>query len=313
MNKSALIFVAATASPACALGQAVPVEDKDLSQFMSGSAAQLGRDSVVKPDPRLPKALPALGLPPFAGASDGKFGKRLASYNFMMGENGRLRLGVLTEEAANADVLPTLRPYAKRRVISAQYEHRAGDFTAILGAGVLRESGSLLGSLQGSALAPDSAARTAFSTLALGYALTPSLALVGMASAGHTTFNGADSIGQGIAPARMLSYSAGLAGTGWLHPSDRFGLTLTMPARVTPVAVGLMGSALTYEDGSLGYGTRMLAFAPRGAERDMTLSYSRQVGKNERVSAGLMLRLNPGPDSGAPKELLLGLRYAKKF
>ena len=307
MNKSALLFAVAAASPACVLGQALA--DKEL---MSASAARLGKDA-VKPDPRLPRALPDLTLPPFAGAPDGKYGKRHASFNFLMGENGRLRLGVLTEEAGNADVLPTLRPYAKRRVFSAQYEYNMGNATAIVGGGVLRESGSLLGALQGNGLAIDSAARTAFSTLSLGYTLMPALALVGMVSAGHTTFNGLDGIGQDGPSARMLSYSAGMAGKGWLHPADRFSLMLTVPARVTPGAVGLMGSALTYDDGSLGYGTRMLAFAPRGAEHDLTMSYSRLVGRDERVSAALMLRLNPGRDSGAPKELLMGLRYARKF
>ena len=313
MNKSALLFAMAAGTPACALGQPAPLGEKELGQFMSAATAQLGKDALPEPDPRLSKVLPALDLPPFASSSDGNYGKRHASLNFLMGESGRLRLGVLTEESHNADLLPTLRPYAKRRVFSAQYEHRAGDATAIFNVGVLRESGSLLGSLQGNALAADSAARTAFSTLSLGYALTPALSLVGMVSAGHTTFSGIDSIVVDRSSARMLSYSAGLAGRGWLHASDRFGFTLTVPSRVTPGAVGLMGSALEYDDGSLGYGTRMLALAPRGTERDLTMSYSRQVGKDQRLSAALMLRMNPGREGGASKELLLGVRYARKF
>lgn len=313
MNKSAIILAMAAGSPACAMGQAAPAGDKDLGRFMSASPAPPGKDAVPKPDQRLARALPALSLPPFASASDGKYGKRHASFNFLIGEYGRLRLGVLTEEAGNADVLPTLRPYAKRRVFNAQFEQRVGDATAIFGAGVLRESGSLLGSLQGNPLAADSAARTVFSTLSLAYALTPALALVGMASAGHTTFSGADSIVMDKSSARMLSYSAALSARGWLDASDRFGLTLTVPARVAPGAVGLMGSALQYDDGTLGYGTRMLAFAPRGAERDLTLSYARPLGKDQRVSAALMLRLDPGQDAGASRELQLGLRYASKF
>lgn len=314
MNKSALIFAMAAGSPACAVGQAAgapPTGDKEQAAFMAAPAARLGKEPLPAPDPRFARALPALGLPPFAAPSDSHYGKRHASLNFVMGEQGTLHLGVLTEEAANADVLPTLHPYAKRRVFSAQVEQRFGAATAMINAGVLRESGSLLGSFQGSALAGDSAARTAFSTVSLAYALTSRLALVGMASAARTSFSAADSLSPQRSSSSMLSYSLGLSARGWLAATDRLGLTLTVPSRIAPGAVGLTGSALQYDDGTLGYGTRVLASAPRGAERDLALTYTRTLGGERKLSAALMLR-HPR-DTGAPNELQLGLRYTNKF
>jgi len=252
-------------------------------------------------------------LPPFSAPSDSHFGKRHASLNFAMGEQGTLHLGVLTEDAANADVLPTLHPYAKRRVFSAQFEQRFGAAAAIVNLGVLRESGSLLGSFQGSALAADSAARTAFSTVSLTYALASRLALVGMASAGRTSFSAADSLSPQRSSSSMLSYSLGLSARGWLAAADRVGLALTVPARIAPGAVGLMGNALQYDDGTQGYGTRLLASAPRGAERDLALTYGRTLGGERKLAAAIMLRLNPSGDARAPKELQLGLRYTNRF
>jgi hypothetical protein len=315
MNKSALIFAMAAGSPACAAGQAAgaPPADKELAALVAGPAARLGKDPVPAPDSRLARALPALGLPPFSAPSDSHFGKRHASLNLVMGEQGTLHLGVLTEDTASADVLPTVHPYAKRRVFSAQVEQRFGAATAIVNAGVLRESGSLLGSFQGSALAADSAARTAFSTVALAYALTPRLALVGMASAGRSSFSAADSLSPQASPSSMRSYSLGLAARGWLAPGDRVGLALTLPARIAAGGAGLTGSALQYEDGTLGYGTRMLGSTPGGGEHDLALTYAHTLGGERKLAAAAMLRLNPNGDAGASNELQLGLRFTNKF
>ncbi|MES2127173.1 MAG: hypothetical protein V4463_07870 [Pseudomonadota bacterium] len=267
--------------------------------------------------------LTATGLAPPGINGEGKFNAPYyamvhdashAGVSFAAWEGARLRLGVLVEGRDWAEVLPTLTPFARRGLLSAEFEQHWGALVAIASVGVLREKGVLLGSLQGGALTVTAPTRTNFASFSLGYALSPRLSLVGMASAGRTSpYNNAEGLAGQFAPVNTVSYSIGLSARQLFDPSDRLGLTLTMPTRVTQNGFNVAGAILQREDGSLSYATRALNFSPTAVERDLELTYSRKVGPQGRLSGALMLRSNPGQESGTARDLLLGIRYSRSF
>ena len=267
--------------------------------------------------------LPASGLAPHMARGSDAFnppyfamvhGAKHAGLSVRTGPGRRLRLGVLSEVSRHAEVLPTWTPYAKRALLSVEFEQRAGDALAIVSAGVLRESGSLLGTVHGNAMSPAGSARTTFAALSLGYALTPRWSVVGMASAGRTQgIDLAEHLGSPRASVSTAALSVGLSGHQLWERGDRIGLTLTIPNKVTQGAGSLSGAVLHREEGMLSYTARNLNLAPNATERDLELSYSRRAGEQGRVAAAMMLRMHPGHDAATPHELLLGLRYSRKF
>lgn len=234
--------------------------------------------------------------------------------NIEIGNERRLRFGAMSERYGLGEVLPVVSPFARRTMASIEIEQRRGAVAAILSLGVLRDSGSRHSHAHGNALASGNSARTVFSALSVAYALSPGLSLVGMASAGRTTgYVFANPLEGEAAPVFTASVSAGISARRLWDDSDRLGLTLTVPTRVTHGATSVAGVALQRDDGSLSYSSRMLNLAPSATERDLELSYSRHLGQQARVAASVMLRLNPGHAGEAPNQLLLGVRYGRKF
>jgi hypothetical protein len=267
--------------------------------------------------------LPASGLAPHMTQRSNSFappyyamvhGAKHAGVSFKSGTQARWRLGVLTEGSRHADPLPTWTPYAKRTLISVEYERRAGSALAIVSAGVLRESGALLGTVQPNSQMPGGSARTTFAAISVGYAMTPRWSLVGMASAGRTQgLDQQERLGVERASVSTAAFSVGLSGRQIWTRDDRIGLTLTIPNKVTQGSGSLSGAVLHREEGALSYTSRNLNLAPNATEGDLELSYSRKAGEQGRLAAAMMLRLHPGHDAATPRELLFGVRYSRKF
>jgi hypothetical protein len=264
---------------------------------------------------------PALAL--FAASREGPFnapyfamvhGARYTGVGIPAGQDGRLRLGVLSATGRHLDVLPSMTVFAKRTLISAEYEHRSGRAVALFSIGLLRESGSLLGSMHGNELAHKTSARTAFSSISLAYALTPRLSLVGMAAAGRSSgVDLADGTQVAAAGVRTVAYSMGLSARRLWRANDRLSLTLTVPTMVTHGATGFGGAVSQRDDGSLAFSTRTLNLAPSATERDLEMTYARELGRHERVAGTVLMRLNPGHDAATPRQLLIGVRYGRRF
>lgn len=239
---------------------------------------------------------------------------RHAGLSIELGQYSRMRLGVVSEGYIHAEVLPSVSPFAKRALASAEYEHKKGALAAIFTIGALRESGSRMTNVAGNPLALYGSARTTFSAISLAYALSPKLSLVGMASAGRTSgFLNGDEDGAQVSAVETASYSVGLSARRLWDDTDRMALTLTVPTKVTEGAVGLAGATLQRDDGTLSYSSRMLNLAPNATERDLELTYSRHLSKKSRVSGAMMLRINPGHAAGTAQEFLIGVRYGRKF
>ena len=263
--------------------------------------------------------LEASGLAPLSLLGDGKFNAPYfamvkdashAGLSLALGPHTRLRVGVLAQGAGGQ----AFSEHGKRSLLSAEFEHRAGPALAIVSFGMLQESGALLGSQQEHALALNATPKTAFATLSAAYSLTPTSALVAMASSGKSAgFANADSLVSQVSAVATVACSVGLSASQLLSRQDRFGLSVSMPPKVTSGSMSLTGAVAQRPDGSLSYATQTLNLRPTGTEKDLELSYASPIGKAGKLSSVMMWRQNPGHDASAPLDRLLGVRYNSVF
>jgi hypothetical protein len=243
-----------------------------------------------------------------------------AGVSIVAGDGGRLRFGALSgQPAVLTDPFgQAINDRSKRFLSSAEFEQKMGRAVGIVSVGVLRENGSMLGSQLVQALAFSTNPTTTFTSLSVGYALSPSSSLVAMASSGRTAGLGAtDSLLAQVSEVRTVAYSFGYSAKQLWRRDDRFGLTFSMPAKVRSGAVALGGPAVQSPlTGALGDVTQPLNLNPTATERDLEMTYSTGVGpdaRQGRVTGAMMWRINPGHDATAKPELMLGVRYVRGF
>ncbi len=176
---------------------------------------------------RAPNAASALAVPGVLARAGAP------AWDLALGGQAHLRLGVQSDSAVAPEFAwSTLAAPAQRRLLSAQYALGAPRGVLMLAAGLLQESGARWGIGQGGTLDPNPRARTTFLAVSGAYALTPRLAVVGMAWSGHTAR--ADD-GAAAAPAAVgtMALSLGLSARALWVRDDRLGLTLSTPNKVT--------------------------------------------------------------------------------
>lgn len=243
-----------------------------------------------------------------------------AGFSIVAGDGGRLRFGALSGQPAvlNDPFGQAINDRSKRFLSSAEFEQKMGRAVGIVSVGMLRENGSMLGSQLVQSLAFTTNPTTTFTSLSVGYALSPTSSLVAMASSGRTAGLGAtDSLLAQVSEVRTVAYSFGYSAKQLWRRDDRFGLTFSMPAKVRSGAEALGGPALQSPlTGALGDVTQPLNLHPTATERDLELTYSTGVGpdaRQGRVTGAMMWRVNPGHDAMAKPELMLGVRYVRGF
>lgn len=243
-----------------------------------------------------------------------------AGVSIVAGDGGRLRFGALSGQGiVLADPFgQAINDRSKRFLSSAEFEQKMGRAVGIVSVGVLRENGSMLGSQLVQALAFTTNPTTTFTSLSVGYALSPSSSLVAMASSGRTAGLGAtDSLLAQVSEVRTVAYSFGYSANHLWRKDDRFGLTFAMPAKVRSGALALGGPALQSPlTGALGDVTQPLNLHPTATERDLEMTYSTGVGpdaRQGRVTGAMMWRVNPGHDATAKPDWMLGVRYVRSF
>jgi hypothetical protein len=272
--------------------------------------------------------LEASGMVPLALNQSGKFNAPYytmlkdashAGVSFAMGRGARLRFGAVSESGVTTELFgPTFNERNKRFLSSAEFEQKLGRAVGIVSVGVLRENGSMLGSVQGQAFALNASPTTTFTSISAGYALSPSSSLVAMASYGRTAgFGNADSLISQVSTVRTVAYSVGFASSRIWSKQDRFGLTFSIPARVKSGDIQLTSSVAQIRDsGALSFGIQTLNLRPTAIERDTEMTYSTMFGKDGRlgkVTGAVMWRINPGHDATARPDWLIGVRYGVGF
>ncbi len=221
----------------------------------------------------------------------------------------RLYFGALPENMNLLDPLgPMLSAYSRRILSSAEFEKKMGRAIGILTIGVLRETGSAPAMQHSLAMALATRPTTTFTSLSLGYMLSPRSSLMAMASYGKTDGIGTpDSLLAQVSSVRTAAFSAGYARRELFTSNDRLAVTLSVPAKVR--AGSLQDSALT----APAYGAPTLNLRPTATERDLEFGYSQMYGKQGKLTGAVMLRVNPGHDANARPDWLTGVRYSYGF
>jgi hypothetical protein len=231
----------------------------------------------------------------------------------------KLHFGALPDNLTLLDLLgPVLNERSKRFLSSADFEKKMGRGTGIVTVGILREAGGAPGMQQSMSMMLNTRPTTTFTSLSLGYALSPRSALMAMASYGKTEGIGSpDSLLAQVSSVRTMAYSVGYARRQWLAENDRLAITLSVPARVRTGTLEYSGPvAAEGVPGATAPGVPTLNLRPTATERDLEFSYSRffgREGSKGRLTGALMYRVNPGHDANARPDMLMGVRYSYGF
>ncbi|GEM_PF-5708903 len=157
-------------------------------------------------------------------------------WTLALGQGKRLRVGLLAERGALTDTLPLGTTASIRTLVGIEFEQQLGWGFANIKFGSLRQTSLLLGRLQASDSPFNPATHTAFTAASVGYALTPSLALVGMLALGRTAgVRNAALMPEGP-PAMAAALSLGLSARNLFQRGDSAGVALIAPTRGAGVA-----------------------------------------------------------------------------
>ena len=231
----------------------------------------------------------------------------------------RLRFGALSHDQALLDPLgPLLNEHSKRFLSSAEFEQKMGRATGIVTIGLLREAGGAPGMQHTMGMMLSTRPTTTFTSLSLGYALNARSSLMAMASYGRTDGIGSpDSLLAQVSSVRTVAYSAGYVRRQIFSGSDRFAVTLSIPAKVRSGSLAYSGALpQTVDPGVAALGAPTLNLRPTATERDLEFGYTRLLGKEGsqgRVTGAVMWRVNPGHDANARPDWLMGVRYSYGF
>ncbi|MHA4870192.1 hypothetical protein ACXZ1M_21090 [Duganella sp. PWIR1] len=231
----------------------------------------------------------------------------------------RLRFGALPDNLALLDPLgPMLNERGKRFLSSAEFERKMGRGTGILTIGMLREAGGAPGTQHSMAMMLNTRPTTTFTSLSLGYAMSPRSALMAMASYGRTAGIGSpDSLLSQVSSVRTMAYSVGYVRRQLFSADDRLAFTLSIPAKVRNGSLEFNGALpQAVSPGAAAFGTPTINLRPTATERDLEFGYTRLLGRDGsqgRVTGALMWRINPGHDANAKPDALMGVRYSYGF
>lgn len=231
----------------------------------------------------------------------------------------RLHFGALPDNLSLLDPLGSVLTERSRRYLSsAEFEKKTGRAVGILTIGLLRETGSTLGGGQpGTSWGVNSRPTTKFTSLSLGYSLTPRSSVVAMATYGKTEgFGAPDSLMAQVSSVRTMAFSLGLATRQIFNEQDKLAMTLSVPAKVRTGVQSVDSDArVNYANGQA-FGTPTLNLRPTATERDLEFGYTTMLGKAGsmgKVTGAVMFRVNPGHDANARPDVLTGVRYAYGF
>lgn len=212
-----------------------------------------------------------------------------------------------------ADFRPLLADRNRRYSSIAEFETHMGRAVGAVTMGLLRETGP--GAERNTALALRARPTTAFTSLSMGYAVTPRSSVMAMATYGKTDGYGSpESLMAQVSSVRTMAFSVGWATREIFDSRDRLAFTVSVPTKVRTGAQHDGTRALW--TGSQAFGAPALNLQPTATERDIELGYSTMLGrggKHGKLTGAVMLRFNPGHDASAAPDWLTGVRYAYGF
>lgn len=222
-------------------------------------------------------------------------------------------LEIVAPDDRRADFRPLLGERNRRYSSIAEFEAHMGKAVGAVTMGVLREKGP--GAERNTALAFRARPTTAFTSLSMGYAVTPRSAVMAMATYGKTDGYGSpDSLMAQVSSVRTMAFSVGWTTREIVDHRDRIAFTVSVPTKVR--TGGQQGGTQAAWMGSQAFGAPVLNLQPTATERDIELGYSTLLGrggKSGRLTGAVMLRINPGHDANAQPDWMAGVRYMHGF
>ncbi|MBL8672033.1 MAG: S8 family serine peptidase, partial [Alphaproteobacteria bacterium] len=179
----------------------------------------------------------------------------------------------------------------------------SGRLSLGLQSGLLDERNRVLGGYGTGAFSLGDSAATAFVGALADLRMSDSLSLLASYQAGWTRAVGSgSSLLRASGLIRSDSFSLGLVGRGLLRRDDWLSLSLSQPLRVASGKADV-DMALGYDSAGNPVSARFTAdLAPSGRELEVELAHGFAWGAATRVSAGIMLRIEPDHVRSAPAE-----------
>jgi hypothetical protein len=222
-------------------------------------------------------------------------------------------LEIVKPDERRADFRPLLGERNRKYSSIAEFEAHMGKAVGAVTMGLLRETGPA--AERNTALALRARPSTAFTSLSMGYAVTPRSSVMAMATYGKTDgFGSPESLMAQVSSMRTVAFSAGWTTREIFDSRDRIAFTVSVPTKVRTGAQ--QGGAQAAWMGTGAFGAPALNLQPTATERDIELGYSTalgQGGKRGRLTGAVMLRINPGHDANARPDWMTGVRYMYGF
>ena len=174
-------------------------------------------------------------------------------------------------------------------------------FTAGVDLGMLREDGSVLGSLSDGALKIGEGASSLFATLRFDYALSGKLSLFGNYSRGLTTVEAAAaSLLGGLDRLTSSSFSLGLKGRDLAGLGEQVSFAVSQPLRVDSGAASVSYvESRDYVSDVLNFASRRVSLVPDGREIDIELAMEMAGFFGATLRVNMLHQINPGHSTTA--------------
>lgn len=193
-------------------------------------------------------------------------------------------------------------------------DHRATDRLRVgLGFSQVEEDEAFLGSSGDGAFGEDAAASTRMMTLRGDLDLGAGFNLFATGTMAQTAIGGDQGMLGEWSTVQSQAFSLGLTRTGVLGTTDRIGLMVGQPLRVSDASATLDMPATRDLDGNVERRRERVDMAPEGREIDLQLSYKTPLGERFQLGSWFMFRHEPGHDAEAEDDYAIGLRLDRQF
>jgi len=199
-------------------------------------------------------------------------------------------------------------PDARAAAVSARAAWQGSRWSIALGAGVMRENGSFLGTRSGGLLALGDASLTGHGSIDISGNLGGGWQLSGRYNMGYSEVSlPGQSYAEAITGVRTSSFLARLAKPQLLTDGDALAVTFSQPLRVESATLrGFFPTAQTPGNGQLVYRETTTSLAPSHRALDMELAYRLTDASSGLIlQANALYQVNPGHRAGSATAFLL--------
>jgi len=180
---------------------------------------------------------------------------------------------------------------------------------------LLKENGSILGSLSRGALSLGDGASTGYMAARLDWNISPKIQFFARGSYGRTQVESASlSLISHVSQLSSGSFSTGFRGKNILYQGDRFSFGISQPLKVyTGQAEVASVESRDYDLDILTFGAQNISLSPQGTAYDMELSYGLKNFFGADINLNLLHQINPAHSVDRASSTSILLRLGSNF